>query len=304
MRGLVFKKGCENGTDMYAIVFNALGGKDLLNAPIFKGMPYGRQGNTIYMKTNVVNSANTTKARFPFGLEFSSVESADFFESWLKGITVTKNCFKIKSANALSPATVPLLIAAHAQVDAALRSPPSNKVLQKAGKDSSQEGTPLKSASAKQLLTLRGNEYGDFIDVDRPQKKIKTNSGAVAAKRKRESDSHRIQVVAKQIVDFEMNSGIKFDLQLFLSNVTNGQPGNVGDEVVENNPSGKVADESVNKKIDNESEDDKKGIVITLKRDDKGEPSDSEGSSSGDEEEVYLKWDGSPIQSQKQDYWN
>ena len=127
MRGVVFKKGNEDGTDMYALIFNGLGGKDLLNAPIAEGMPYARQGNTLYMKTNVVNNNNTTKGRFPFGFQFSCTEKADAFEAWFTNITKTKNCF---TCNA--PSTLPLLQAANAQVDAAIRSPPSKKVLSRA----------------------------------------------------------------------------------------------------------------------------------------------------------------------------
>ena len=161
LRGVIFKKGNKDGTDMYALIFNGLGGKDLLNAPVAEGMPYGRHGNTIFMKTNVVNNSNSTKGRFPFGFQFQSAEVADAFEVWLTSITYTKNCFLCNA-----PSTLPLLRAAHAQADAATRSPPSKKVLARA-KEASPDlelESPLKSLQIENLLGKEAESNSEGSD--------------------------------------------------------------------------------------------------------------------------------------------
>ena len=166
MRGLTYKEGNVDGTTMNAIVFNGLGGKDLMNAPIPRGLPYGRHENTFYIKTSIVNSANSTKGRFPFGLQLNTVDDADAFEKWYTNITKTKNCFRCNA-----PSTLPLLHAANAQVDAATRSPPSAKLVAKAKKSPLLKAEAMSSAPAEALLVAFNAVDPESLDNIQPQEK-------------------------------------------------------------------------------------------------------------------------------------
>ena len=314
LRGLVFKKGNADGTDMNAIVFNGLGGKDLMNAPIPRGLPYARQENTIYIKTSVVNSEDSTKGRFPFGLQFNTVHETDLFEEWYTDITLTNNCFRCNA-----PSTLPLLHAANAQVDAATRSPPSARLIARAKSSPLLKDESMSSAPVEALLSAFNAVDPYSKDNIQPQKTsnnvIRSTRSSVKRKRDAVDDrsDDRVVLFAEQLVQFERERGVQFDIK-YVSKKPRLLQSDDDIDVVSNQDMVSVTIAKTSCAENGEATIGKNETVgVSSKKADDHRPSPlavlsnetspkSDGSSR-DDEDNYNSYDGTPVYSQKL-YWH